>query len=173
MDNRFIPACVLLTLLLLATGRSAVGQLVINEVDYDQPSTDTAEFIELQNVGADAVELGDFTLELVNGSGGAVYSTIVLPARWPSCRESTSSSVGMRPTSTRVTWTSVPLTDLVQNGAPDAIGLREERCPGRRRELRGQHGCTIHRRFWGRIDRRPSARDGSVALPGWQRHRHQ
>ena len=68
MDNRFIPACVLLTLLLLATGRSAVGQLVINEVDYDQPSTDTAEFIELQNVGADAVELSDFTLELINGS---------------------------------------------------------------------------------------------------------
>ena len=78
MDNRFIPACVLLTLLLLATGRSAAGQLVINEVDYDQPGTDTAEFIELKNMGTDTVELSDFTLELVNGSGGAVYEYIPL-----------------------------------------------------------------------------------------------
>jgi uncharacterized protein len=124
VDNRFIPACVLLTLLLLATGRSAVGQLVINEVDYDQPSTDTAEFIELQNVGADAVELSDFTLELINGSGGAVYSTIVLPAvallpgeYFVVC----GNAANVNPCDLDVSTG----TDLIQNGAPDAIGLRK------------------------------------------------
>ena len=28
--------------------------LVINEIDYDQPSTDTAEFLEIKNVGGSA-----------------------------------------------------------------------------------------------------------------------
>jgi hypothetical protein len=31
--------------------------LVINEVDYDQSSTDAAEFIELKNTGTEAVDL--------------------------------------------------------------------------------------------------------------------
>ena len=57
-------------------------QLVINEIDYDQPSTDTAEFVEIKNNGSTAVSLSGWTLELVNGNGGgaAIYGTIALPA---------------------------------------------------------------------------------------------
>ena len=56
-------------------------QLVINEVDYDQPGTDTAEFIEIRNNGSFAVSLDGWTLELVNGNGGgaAIYNTVTLP----------------------------------------------------------------------------------------------
>ncbi len=52
--------------------------LVINEVDYDQPGTDTAEFIEILNVGGEAADLSQYTLELFNGNGDTVYNTIVL-----------------------------------------------------------------------------------------------
>ena len=62
------------------------GGLVINEVDYDQPSVDTAEFIEIYNGTASAVSLSGYALILVNGADGSVYDTIdlgpagVLPA---------------------------------------------------------------------------------------------
>jgi hypothetical protein len=62
------------------TGFAApVGSLVINEIDYDQPGTDTAEFIEVFNGTASAVTLDDLDLILVNGSStGSIYGTIAL-----------------------------------------------------------------------------------------------
>lgn len=102
----------------------ATAQVVINEIDYDQPSTDTAEFIELKNVGAAAESLDGYSLELVNGTGGGavVYETIALPpeelaaggyfvvcadaAATPNCDLDVS-----------------PDSNLVQNGSPDAVAL--------------------------------------------------
>ncbi len=52
--------------------------LVINEVDYDQPSSDTAEFIEILNVGGETADLSEYTVELFNGNGNVVYNTITL-----------------------------------------------------------------------------------------------
>jgi cysteine-rich repeat protein len=57
---------------------ATLGRLVINEVDYDQPSADTAEFVEIYNgTGAD-VNLTGKSLVLVNGTNGATYATIPL-----------------------------------------------------------------------------------------------
>jgi Lamin Tail Domain/Secretion system C-terminal sorting domain len=55
------------------------AQLVINEVDYDQPSTDSSEFIELYNSSANAIDLADYTLLLYNGNatGYPVYDSII------------------------------------------------------------------------------------------------
>lgn len=53
------------------------GQLVINEVDYDQIGPDTAEFVELFNAGAQGVSLNGVSLVLVNGSGNVPYGTEV------------------------------------------------------------------------------------------------
>jgi hypothetical protein len=47
--------------------------LRINEVDYEQASTDDAEFIELLHAGACPVPLAELTVELVNGGDGKVY----------------------------------------------------------------------------------------------------
>ena len=66
----------------LAPGAGAASTtLVINEVDYDQPSTDTAEFLELKNVSSAAINLDPYSLEFVNGNAGgaAVYRTFELP----------------------------------------------------------------------------------------------
>jgi len=105
--------------------RAVSTTLVINEIDYDQPSTDTAEFLELKNVGSSSIDLGGYAVELVNGDGGGalVYQTINLPneslaaggyfvicanaANTPNCNLDVA-----------------PETNLIQNGAPDAVGLR-------------------------------------------------
>lgn len=100
-------------------------QLVINEIDYDQPSTDTAEFVEIKNNGSSAVSLDGWTLELVNGTGGgaAIYDTIVLP--------NVSLAAGdyfvvcaNAATVPNCDLDDAPDTNFIQNGAPDAVGLR-------------------------------------------------
>lgn len=47
------------------------GKLIINEVDYDQPDADTAEFIELYNAGTTHIKLDGLSIVIVNGNGGA------------------------------------------------------------------------------------------------------
>ncbi|HEY8210716.1 MAG TPA: lamin tail domain-containing protein [Myxococcaceae bacterium] len=56
------------------TFRGYVGPqtgIIINEVDYDQPSTDTTEFVELANIGASPISLGGLQVLLVNGGNTA------------------------------------------------------------------------------------------------------
>ena len=98
------------------------SSIVINEIDYDQPGADDAEFVELKNIGDSTVNLDNYELELVNGSGGgaSVYQTLDLPDfnlaagdYYVVC----------------LTGSSVPNCDLeainnIQNGGPDAVGLR-------------------------------------------------
>ena len=93
--------------------------VVINEIDYDQPGGDDAEFVELYNAGSSAAALGDLRLELVNGSNGSVYDTVPLPTR------------SLAPGEYYVVCAdaaTVPRCDLaafssIQNGAPDAVAL--------------------------------------------------
>lgn len=54
------------------------AKLVVNEVDYDQAGTDYDEWVELKNVGGEAVVLAGYTVELVNGSSGSTYESIDL-----------------------------------------------------------------------------------------------
>ena len=99
--------------------------LVINEIDYDQPGTDTAEFVEIKNTGSAPVSLDGLVLELVNGTGGGatIYDTIILP--------NTSLAAGdyfvvcaNAATVTNCDLDDGPDTNFIQNGAPDAVGLR-------------------------------------------------
>ena len=53
----------------------ASAQLVINEIDYDQPSTDTAEFIEIKNTGATSVNLGGWNSAWSTARAAAPWST--------------------------------------------------------------------------------------------------
>lgn len=66
------------SLILLSIATSSQAAVVINEVDYDQPGSDTAEFIELFNAGTKPASLEAFTLELVNGSSGSTYNSFDL-----------------------------------------------------------------------------------------------
>jgi predicted extracellular nuclease len=99
--------------------------VVINEVDYDQVSTDTAEFFELKNVSASAIDLDAYVVELVNGNAGGalIYDTINLPdVSVPAgdyfvvCANAT--------TVVNCDLVHAPATNSIQNGGPDAVGLR-------------------------------------------------
>jgi len=98
--------------------------LVINEIDYDQPSTDTAEFVEIRNNDSVNVDLSAYSIQMINGnSGGAAqYRLFALPAvnlapddYFVLCANNT--------TVANCDLDVTPETDLVQNGAPDAVAL--------------------------------------------------
>ncbi len=50
----------------------------INEIDVDQTSTDSAEFIEIYDGGVGGASLDGLTIVLFNGNGDAIYNTISL-----------------------------------------------------------------------------------------------
>lgn len=104
------------------------GQLVINEVDYDQPGLDTAEFVEIYNAGSSSVDLSNVTLELVNGSGGAVYDTYALGAAASSLAPGEYLVLGTASllASVPIGALTLPLLDPdnnIQNGGPDGMVL--------------------------------------------------
>ncbi len=103
-----------------------MAALVINEVDYDQPGADDAEFIELYNAGPGSVNLNGYRVELINGTGGGAisYNFFTLPGvilaaddYYVICANAA--------TVANCDLDETPDTNLIQNGAPDAIGLRD------------------------------------------------
>jgi predicted extracellular nuclease len=103
-----------------AAAQAASTSLVINEIDYDQPGADTAEFLEIKNVSGAAIDLDPYIVELVNGNGGAVYQTVQLPAA------SLAAGDHYLICSTVATTAGCDLRTVnsIQNGDPDAVALR-------------------------------------------------
>jgi hypothetical protein len=70
---------------ILMTNMVNAQSLIINEIDYDQPGVDSAEYVELYNAGPNPVNLADFKLVLFNGttsaSGNVAYDSIQLPSQ--------------------------------------------------------------------------------------------
>lgn len=113
---------------LLSAGASALVSaaafaqpgLVINEIDYDQIGTDTAEFVEIYNGSAAPVNLADYTLYFVNGANNAVYLTVTLG---PGTLAPGGYWVLGSATVTNVNQAFGAAQDSVQNGAPDGVAL--------------------------------------------------
>ncbi|MCX5745102.1 MAG: amidohydrolase family protein [Proteobacteria bacterium] len=105
------------------TVNTGADHLVINEVDYDQPSTDTAEFVELYNPSATTLTLTGKQLVFINGSDGTTYETINLTGTLAShaylvfAGPNITAAAG----STKIDpgWTS----NAIQNGPPDGIAI--------------------------------------------------
>lgn len=98
--------------------------LLINEIDYDQPGVDTAEFLEIKNVSTEPINLAPYEIYLVNGVGGgaAVYQVISLP------------DIDLPPEGYFVVCANAaavpncdldvdPDENLIQNGEPDAVAI--------------------------------------------------
>lgn len=103
--------------------RSPAATIFINEIDYDQPGTDTEEFVEI--AGSAGANLNGHVLEFVNGAGNVVYKTIFLPNyTFP---DFTNTGWGFyvigRPTIVPPPQDDFGANDSVQNGAPDGIRL--------------------------------------------------
>ena len=103
-------------------GEPGTPVLVLNEVDYDQDGTDAAEFLELKSTGSAAVDLGNYTVQLVNGNGGSVYKTIDLPAVSLAAGDYFVVCANAA-TTFNCDLDVSPDTNLIQNGSPDAVAL--------------------------------------------------
>jgi hypothetical protein len=101
--------------------------LVINEVDYDQAGTDTAEFVEIYNPTASSISLTNQALVFVNGAVNTEYRRVDLGPAGSIPSQGylviADSTVTVHPSASRYTPPGWPTPDAIQNGAPDGILL--------------------------------------------------
>lgn len=117
-----------LLFIIAAAASTTIAQstLVINEVDYDQPSLDSAEFIELYNASPNGINLGDYTVLLFNGNvtSNTFYDSFPLPSQVlnPGDYFVICGGGGFVPNCDLVLPKFV---NIIQNGFPDAIVIRD------------------------------------------------
>jgi hypothetical protein len=115
LSNGKIAAVVLM--ILVGAARDTDASIWINEIDYDQPSTDTAEFVEMVVSPGMSINLADVLLEFYNGANGLVYDSVV----------GTSFSVGALVNGYQIYLADNavigPASNAIQNGAPDGLAL--------------------------------------------------
>lgn len=102
------------------------GGLVINEVDYDQPGGDAAEFVEIYNGSSGTQSLANLSLVFMNGSGAVAseydridLSTEVSLAPGQYLVVGAASVVALVPGTEK----TIVFAGSIQNGSPDAVGL--------------------------------------------------
>jgi len=103
---------------------TANAQLVINEVDFDQPGTDNAEYIEVLNTGASVLDLSNLTVVLYNGaSGTGVQYASLSGAAWPVLPPGGFFVICGNAGTPNCNAVVTPATNLIQNGPSDAVVL--------------------------------------------------
>ena len=115
--KRFFTFFVLLGMLLpspvFAAGQAYVADpspaVFINEIHYDNVSTDTGEAVEI--AGPAGTDLTDWNLVLYNGNGGALYTTTTLSGVIPDQQNGYGTVSVFYP------------TNGLQNGNPDGLAL--------------------------------------------------
>ena len=94
---------------ILGAHHGIAQSVFINEIHYDNASTDVDEAIEI--AGAAGTDLTGWSLVLYNGSNGTVYNTIALSGTIADQQNGFGTVVEILP------------TNGLQNGAPDGIAL--------------------------------------------------
>lgn len=100
--------------------------LLINEVDYDQPSTDTAEFLEIYNPGPAVATLSRWKLQHVNGSNNTVVWTLNLTDAAATLPVGGYLVVGVDAVLAALPGGTPSISqpgNFLQNGAPDGVRL--------------------------------------------------
>ena len=116
MDHRLLSSALALATFAFLALPAGAG-VIINEIEYDQPGTDAAEWIELHNPNLVPQPLVGLDLVLVNGNGCAEYFRFSLDAI-------TIPAGGFVVIGNHACATSnggFPLTNAIQNGAPDDV----------------------------------------------------
>ncbi|MFZ1688196.1 MAG: Calx-beta domain-containing protein, partial [Flavobacteriales bacterium] len=106
----------------LTINDNEVATLVINEIDYDNVGTDDAEWLELYNYGASTLDLTGFKVEFFNGQNSSVYKTITLASG--TVAAGGYFVIGNNATTPNINLVVTPTSNLIENGSPDAMGLR-------------------------------------------------
>jgi hypothetical protein len=103
---------------------AAGGELVVNEIDYDQPSTDTAEFLEIRNVTGSTIDLDPYEVQLINGTGGGASSYTPGPINLPSFNLAPGGYYVICGTGGTVPNCNLAVASFtIQNGVPDAVAI--------------------------------------------------
>ncbi len=133
MDTQTASAAVVTATLGTSTSTANVtvandaGHLVINEVDYDQPGTDSAEYVEIYNPSASARSLMGISLLLVNGANNTVYTTVDLSSAVSLAGHGylviAGAAVSVEDGGAHFAPTPAWTSNAVQNGSPDGMAL--------------------------------------------------
>lgn len=110
--TRGLRSPIMVLLALMTTIGLHAQTTFINEIHYDDVSTDEGEGIEI--AGPAGTDLTNWTLTLYNGSNGSVYNTITLSGIIPDQQ----SGFG-------TIFNALPVNGL-QNGSPDGIALADD-----------------------------------------------
>jgi large repetitive protein len=107
---------------------AAPAGLIINEIDYDQPGTDTAEFIELYNGTSAAIDLTNLYVSLLNGNGNVEYKRFALKDATPDHMLGVGAYLVLASDTVNVPAPSIRYTPTnwandIQNGSPDGIAV--------------------------------------------------
>jgi hypothetical protein len=107
----------------------APPQIVISEVDYEQDSTDSMEFVELYNGGTDAIDCADLELHLVSQGGTDATTYLVQPLHCTTIAPGTFYVIGSTALNATISSFCPGLevlddgtTDLIQNGTSASAG---------------------------------------------------
>ncbi len=112
----------------LVLGGNTGPTLVINEVDYDNISTDSAEFVELYNASGAVLPLNGLKVVLVNGATNTVYQTIDLSSSGQLAIGQYLVIAGQGVTVQNSAKRIDPLwsQDQLQNGSPDGLAIIDD-----------------------------------------------
>ncbi len=101
----------------------AVPKLVINEIDYDQPGTDTNEFLEVLNIGTNIVNVSHYAVAFINGNNNLEYLRVNLNG-WLTNGQylvAASTNIVAAPGARVI---DLPISQIaIQNGSPDGVAL--------------------------------------------------
>lgn len=101
---------------------SANAAIIVNELDYDQPGADTAEFIELFNSGSSTVALNGYSIDLINGFNDSIYRSIDLSG-FDIGANGYFVVCGDASLVANCDYSFTTTSGWIQNGAPDAVAL--------------------------------------------------
>jgi hypothetical protein len=109
----------------IVLGSGGTPHVVLNEVDYDQLNTDSAEYLEIMNSSGATANLAGLRVVLVNGANNQQYDSIDLsPAGSLAAGDYlviAGPNVSVPPSAKKLdpVWS----TDQIQNGAPDGVAI--------------------------------------------------
>ena len=103
---------------------SSHAAIIINEIDYDQPGADTAEFIELFNTGTSDTSLNNYSIDLINQNASSVYRSIDLSG-FKITANDYFVICGDASLVANCDYSFTSASSWFQNGTKDAIGLYE------------------------------------------------
>ncbi len=96
------------------------NNIIFSEIDYDQPGTDSNEFLELRIINTTTISSCE--IRLINGANNSVYDTIDLAGTWGPNKYLTIGSTNI--SNRDLTFGSGSCaSNCLQNGTPDGFAL--------------------------------------------------